>query len=162
MQILGYVGRVRTAVALGLIALSPPSIDLGTGKVDGHVVLGRTMAGVTAALGQPTQSFPAQQPSTMRYGSPWNVQVLFRREHGALRAWSIVVLDSKLTPAKVQRAVRERYADRYKLVRSYACRPPFGCRGDFAPTGTHTLHLGFGLTPGSKQAYVVLFNSSGS
>ena len=156
---MGYFARVRTAVALGLIALSPPSIDLGTAKVDGRVVLGRTMAGVTAALGSPTQSFPAQQRSTMRYGSPWNVQVLFRREQGALRAWSVAVLDPKLTPATVQRTVLAQYSDRYSLTRPYACTYT-GCRGDFAPTGTHTLHLGFGLTPGSKQAYVVLFRSS--
>ena len=157
---MGYFARVRPVVALGLLALTPTSIDLGTAKMDGHVVLGRTVAGVTAALGRPAQRLRSKQHYTLRYGSPWDIQVLFRREHGALRAWSIIVLNPKLTPATVQRIVAAKYTDRYKLLRSYACKPPFGCRGDFAPTGTHTLHLGFGVTTGSKQAYVVLFSAS--
>jgi len=32
---------------------------------------------VTGALGRPAQWFAAQQHFTMRFGLPWNVQVLF-------------------------------------------------------------------------------------
>jgi len=71
------LGSLARVLALGLIALSPTSVDLGTAKVDGQVVLGRTIAGVTGALGRPAQWFAAQQHFTMRFGLPWNVQVLF-------------------------------------------------------------------------------------
>lgn len=45
------------------------SIDLATGNVDGHRVLGRTIAGVTAALGRPGYRTGARSHYTLGWGS---------------------------------------------------------------------------------------------
>ena len=46
--------------AVGARAAAGHTIDLGTGRVDGHRILGRSIAGVTAALGR----------SDFRFGVP--------------------------------------------------------------------------------------------
>jgi hypothetical protein len=93
---------------------------------------------------------------------------LFRREHGALRAWSIVLVDPefrdarlgallRLTPHALQQAVLATYGDRFVLARRYRCTgTPPGCRGELAPRGAGRFHLGFGLIRGSHP-YLVLY-----
>jgi hypothetical protein len=92
--------RYSTSAAVLLVALatcgaataaSRRSLDLGTARVDGHVVLGRTLADVTASLGRPTWRVPGTRVYRIGYGDRKNFElmVMLRKQGGVLRAWSI-------------------------------------------------------------------------
>ena len=146
------------AAAVGQ-ATTAHSVDLASATIDGHRVLGRTVAGVTAVLGRP--DFRAGNQQRYRVGrdepTDFSLEVLFRRSGGTLRAWSVVfergaVRDPKLgdllarLPVSLQAAIRSRYADRYRLLRGYHCRANGDCVGEFAqPSGS--LRLSFGTEP---------------
>lgn len=144
-----------TVPAAGPQAATGHTVNLADGRVDGHRVLGRSVAGVTAALGRP--DFRAGLPSSYRIGwgrpSDFSVEVLFRRSGGTERAWSIVfergVSDVKLgallsrTSAALQAAVGSQYGAAFDLVRSYACTSGRECSGEFAAR-TGSLHITFG------------------
>jgi hypothetical protein len=152
----------------------PRSIDLATGLLGAHQVIGRSVAGVVAVLGAPDQRIGGQQTYTLRYEPrsavlpDWGLQVVFRREYGQLRAWSIVVVDPqfrdaklgallRLTPNALQKAVLATYGDRFALVRAYRCTGrPGSCRGELGPRGEGRYHLGFGLIRGA-HSYLVLY-----
>jgi len=142
--------------AAGAGGASVRTVDLYTGYVDGHRVLGRTIAGVTAGLGRPD----FRLGPTSRYRIGWgdrinfSVEVIFRRTGGVQRAWSIAfergpVRDPKLgdvlgrSPSSLQSAVLVRYGDTFKLVRRYACTA-IRCVGEFGPRAASSLHLTFG------------------
>jgi hypothetical protein len=155
------VAIVLAVAALGVgaassVASAGRTVDLTSGRLDGSRVLGQTVAQVTAALGRPDYRLPSP-----RYRIGWGqrpdfaVEVLFRRSHGILRAWSIAfergpVRDVKLgdllgrRSAALQRAVRSQYADSLTLVRPYACKGNGECVGEFAPRPGSHLHLTFG------------------
>jgi hypothetical protein len=137
---------------------SAHTVDLATGTVDGHRILGRTIAGVTAALGRPD----FRQGSRVHYAVGWGMrpdfsfEVLFRSVGGAERAWSIAlergpVRDVKLgdllsrnSPA-LQTAILKTYADSFKLVRAYRCSGSI-CAADLVQR-TGQLHLTLGTRP---------------
>lgn len=155
--------------------LPAKTIDLASGRLGGRPVLGRTVAGVTAALGRPDQRVPGVARYTLRYEptSPrlgnWGVQILFRRDHRALRAWSIVVADPsfreprigmllRLAPSALEKAVMADYGDRYSILRPYHCTTkPRQCRGELGPTGEGRLGLGIGALTPSGRTYAVLY-----
>jgi hypothetical protein len=135
------------------------TVDLATGRVDGHPVLGRTIAGVTAGLGRP--DFRIVSPSRYRLG--WGdrhnfaVEVIFRRRGGVQRAWSLAfergnVRDVRAgallarTPEALQTTLVASYGDTLRLVQSYHCKAG-RCVGEFAPRPGHGLHLTFGSRP---------------
>jgi hypothetical protein len=165
----------ETALASTNGALPARTIDLASGRLGGSTILGRTVAGVTAALGRPDQRIHGVARYTLRYEPPssqrasWGVQILFRRDGGALRAWSIVITDPtfreprigrllQLAPSSLQKAVIADYGDRYSVLRPYRCTSkPRQCRGELAPSGAGRLHLGIGSLLPSRQAYLVLY-----
>lgn len=151
------------------------TIDLASGQLGGHTVLGRTVAGVTAAVGRPDQRLRGiarytlrYEPTSSRLGN-WGVQILFRRDRGVLRSWSIVLTDStfrepktgrllRLTPSALEKAVIAGYGDRYAVVRPYRCTTkPAQCRGELGPRGAGRFRLGIGLLMQSRQTYLVLY-----
>ena len=154
----------RASVLLATAALALPggaaahTIDLSTGRVDGQRILGRTVAGVTAALGRPDFRTGPRAHYALGWGDrrDFSIRVIFRPAGGVERAWSIAferdVRDTKLgdllgrRPPALQRAVAKRYADRFRLVRPYACRRAI-CAGEFGPRAG-ALHLTFGTRPG--------------
>ena len=156
--------------------LPAKTIDLASGRLGGRTVLGRTVAGVTAGLGRPDERVRGVARYSLRYepSSPqrgsWGVQILFRRDHHALRAWSIVVVDPsfreprigtllRLTPSALEKAVLASYRDRYLLLRPYQCTTkPRRCRGELGPTGEGRLHLGIGALTASGRTYAVLYD----
>jgi hypothetical protein len=157
--------RLLVLCALGLLALSvvgaqaTPShtVELATGRIDGHSVLGRTVAQVTAALGRPDFRVGPRLRHRIGYGTPSNfsTEVIFRRSGGVERAWSIVfergpVRDAKIgdllqRSAGLQDAVLANYGTTFRLVRSYACKRT-GCSGEFAARNGG-IHLTFGTQP---------------
>jgi hypothetical protein len=142
--------------AAGAHGTTAHTIDLAAGRLDGHRILGRTIAGVTAALGRPDFRGGPHSRYRIGWGTPhdFSIEVLFRRSGGVQRAWSIVfergpIRDVKLgdvlepRSGALQAAVIARYGDAFRLLRGYACTREGACVGEFAPR-TGSLHLTFG------------------
>ena len=154
----------RLVLLLALAALAFPAsaapasthvVDLSTGRLDGHVIFGRTVAGVTAALGRP--DFRSGPRGVYRIGwgtrPDFSVEVIFRPIRGVERAWSIAfergpVQDVRLgdllgrSPTALRSAIRSRYADTFTLLRPYGCKAG-RCGGEFVAR-TGSIHLTFG------------------
>jgi hypothetical protein len=143
---------------LGAQATSGHTVDLTNGRVDGHSILGRTVAQVTAALGRPDFRVGPRSRHRIGYGTPsdFSTEVIFRRSGGVERAWSIVfdrgvVRDVKVgdllqRSAALQKAVLVQYGTTFRLVRSYACKNKTECSGEFAARNG-AIHLTFGTQP---------------
>jgi hypothetical protein len=172
------VALAVTGSTLASISTPRLAVDLGSGQIDGHRVIGRSVAGVTAALGAPGQRLPNKRRYLLRYDrlapplAGWGITVLFRQERGVLRAWSIALRDPRLTeprlgrllqltPKRFQEAVLTAYPDRFSIVRPFRCSgKPQRCRGELAPRDAARLHVTFGSSLGSKRPsldYVVVF-----
>jgi len=130
-------------------------VDLASGRLDGQVIFGHTVAGVTAALGRP--DFRSGPRGVYRIGwgtrPNFSLEVIFRPIGGVERAWSIVfergpARDVKLgdllgrSPRALQSAVRSRYADTFTLLRPYGCKAG-RCGGEFVAR-SGSIHLTFG------------------
>jgi len=157
-----HIGRVPLVALLSLVIAiaaavptssattdKPSQIDLANGYIDGHRVLGRTVAGVTAGLGRPDY----RKRGTRRYAigyrphPPFFVEVRFRREDGKLRAYSIVLQDITLEDARagrllrlgarrIQATIEREYGEMYSLSRAYRCRAGKLCTGEFRAAGS--------------------------
>lgn len=145
------------ALPAGAAGASGYTVDLATGRIDGHTILGRTVAGVTAALGRPDFHGGTRRTYMLGWGARPNfsIEVRFQPLGGVERAWSMAferdVRDVKLgdllvrsSPA-LQAAVVEGYADTFRLVRPYRCKNRI-CVGDFAQRNG-SLRLTFGTEP---------------
>jgi hypothetical protein len=143
--------------AVGAHAAAGRSVDLGSGRVDGHRILGLTVEQVAAALGRPDFRVGPRLRYRIGYGTRRNfsIEVLFRLSGGLQRAWSIVfergpVRDAKVgdllqRSAALQRAILANYGTTFRLVRSYVCKSKV-CVGEFAARRS-PLHLTFGTQP---------------
>jgi hypothetical protein len=133
------------------------SVDLANGRIDGHRVLGLTVAQVTAALGHPDFHAGPQSRYRIGYGTlrDFSTEVLFRPSGGVERAWSIVfergpVRDARVgdllqRPAALQRAILAKYGSAFRLGRTYACKRK-QCVAELDET-SGALHLTFGTQP---------------
>ena len=143
--------------AVGAQARTGTSVDLATGKVNGHRVLGLTVAEVEAALGRPDFRVGPRSRYRIGYGpqSGFSTEVIFRPSRGVQRAWSIVCEQGPVRDAKVgdllqrspalQKAIIDTYGPTFRLTRSYACNQNL-CVGEFAARDG-ALHLTFGTQP---------------
>jgi hypothetical protein len=162
---------VLVMLALSASASAAPTrvVDLTTGRMDGHLILGRTVAEVTAVLGRP--DFRSGPRSSYRIGwgarPDFAVEVIFRPSGGVERAWSIAfergpVRDVRLgdllgrSSAALQSAVRSRYADTFKLLRPFACKNG-RCVGEFAAR-SGTIHVTFG-THGTLGTWLTVWQA---
>lgn len=149
---------IRVVVLLAAFPGTTHSLGVSNGRIDGHPVLGRTVAGVTAALGRPDFRSGPRGRYVVGWGSRPNFsfEVIFRPSGGVERAWSIVfergpVFDVKIgdllgrSPAALQAAVRSRYTGTLELVRPYDCKKSV-CSGEFAARAD-TVHFTFGKRP---------------
>lgn len=154
----------------GATAATSHTIDLATGNVDGHRILGRTLAGVTSALGRPHYHSGPRSHYTLGWGRrpSFSVEVFFRPAGGIERAWSMAfeqhVRDVKVgdllgrSSASLQAAVRKTYGDTFTLVRPYTCKAG-RCVGELAARDG-TLHVGFG-TRASTGTWLTVWRSLG-
>ena len=147
-------------------------LDLSTGLVDGRRVLGRPVAGVTAALGRPDFRVGGGGRYRIGWGTPaeFSIEVIFRRSGSRWRSWSIVfrrgglVADVRIgdllnrPSSALQNQVIAKYGSTYKLVRGYACRPKSFCSGEFAQR-SGLLHFTFGTERG-EGTWVTLWTSA--
>jgi hypothetical protein len=146
------------ALPAGALSASARTIDLTTATVDGHRILGRTIAGVTAALGRPDFREGSRSHYVVGWGERPNFsfEVIFRPNGLVERAWSIVfergpVRDVSLgdllgrSSPTLQAAILKTYANSFRLVRPYRCKSRI-CVGDFAER-SGTLRLTFGTQP---------------
>ena len=140
--------------AVGAQAATGTSVDLATGHVNGHRVLGLTVAQVEAALGRPDFRIGPRSRNGIGYGlqSGFSTEVIFRPSGGVERAWSIVFERGPARDVKVgdllqrspalQKAITDTYGSTFRLTRSYACKQNL-CVGEFAARDG-ALHLTFG------------------
>jgi hypothetical protein len=175
MRLLG-ASAISAVVAGALIAGSAANVrpahtlELSAGRVDGHVVLGRTLAGVRAILGRPTFTRRTRWWYRAIWGrrEDFRVMVIFSRA-ARFRATSIVfergpLVDRKLgsvlalTPTRFQTAVEDRYGDHFVLVRPYRCRSKGLCTGVF-DSRDGRLHITFGRT-GQRGTFITMWRSS--
>jgi hypothetical protein len=144
--------------AVGAQATPGHTVDLASGRVDGHSILGKTIAQVTAALGRPDFRVGPRSRHRIGYGtqSDFSTEVIFRRSGSVDRAWSIVfergpVRDAKISDllqrsAAFQKAVLAQYGTTFRLTRPYACKHTTECSGEFAARNG-PIHLTFGTQP---------------
>ena len=145
--------------AAGARAATSHTVDLANGLLDGHRVLGRTIAGVTAGLGRPDFRLGPRSRYRIGWGSPtdFSIEVVFHRSGGVQYAWSIVFRHVAVRDVKIgdllgrrsrslQAAIVAGYGDIFRLLRPYACKSRGVCVGEFAPVGG-PLHLTFGTYP---------------
>lgn len=94
----------------------------------------------------------------------WSATVLFRRERGALRSWSVAFSDRRLreatlgTPLQLPpRRLQSRLVSELgmRVVKPYRCGTT--CRGDVAIRGSQ-LRVGFGRVD-RRPRYLVLYDS---
>jgi hypothetical protein len=169
------LSAVRLAVAAGVLAFAavpaiaaPPSavlrLDLQAQTLGGKPILGQTPRAVVAALGRPTSRTASLRRARFAYGheGDWAAIVLFRRERGALRSWSVVLGDRRLREPALGLPLRLpplRLQDRLvsefgmRVVKPYRCRA--FCRGDVEIPGTG-VRIGFGRERG-EPPYLVLY-----
>lgn len=144
----------------------PRTFELGVGTVGGHRLLGRSVAGVTAALGRPSERRPGRVRYVLRYavGPAGFVDVVLRRSRGRLAATSVVLQSGRLVeattgrllrlrPRQIQARIASAYADELTLRRAYRCRSTGLCSGEFAASGS-ALRVTFGTVGGARYINV--------
>jgi len=157
LLVLAMLAVLALPAAAGAVGASAHTVDLAKGYVDGHRILGLTVAQVVAALGRPDFRVGPRSGYRIGYGARENfsIAVIFRPSGGTERAWSIVfergtVRDLKIgdvlqPSAAFQHAILDKYGTVFRLVRPYACKNK-ECVGEFAARNG-PIHLTFGTQP---------------
>ena len=112
--------------------------DLAAGTVDGHPVLGLSVAAIRSTLGPPDYVERYVRRVDLGYGrrSRPRVEVIFNGTAWALDFEDPSDVEARLgrllerTPRALQALIARRYAGVFRLVRSYRCDPK-GCFGLF-------------------------------
>ena len=113
-------------------------IDLAAGTIDGHPVLGRTVAAVRSSLGPADYAERYLRRIDLGYGSRTRprLEVIFNGTGWALELEDPHDTEAKLgrllelTPQALQARIARLYSGAFRLVRSYRCDPK-GCFGIF-------------------------------
>jgi hypothetical protein len=157
------------AVFSGSAAAAPrpyERIDLGTARIDGHEIFGRSVAEVVAVLGRPDRigyfsSTNGIREPTLFYGGtrPGKaaLEVRFGVRQKRMRAFSLnfngpTLVDARLgqvlrlQPLELQRRIAAAYGDRYNLGIAYGSQPGRGCIGIFQ-TARRDVTATFGVNP---------------
>lgn len=169
VQIIMVFALVVPSMASGA---SGRRVDLANGQVDGQVVLGKTVAGVKAALGRPDYRSGKAAHLVLGWGTRPNfsVEVIFRPTAAGERAWSVAfeqhVRDVKLgdllgrSSLALERALRVVYRNRLVLVRPYRCAAGL-CVGEFAAR-SGALHVTFGTRSGPLGTWLTMWQAPAS
>jgi hypothetical protein len=161
------------AVKAGHAAAPAPPYDrlnLATGRVNGHDVLGRPLDEIEAALGRPATVSPRHMTPAMTaleigYGS--GLTITFHRTGRTFRAVSLEYRDPRLivagvgralqlAPTELERRIASAVGDRYRLVAAYGSQPSrLGCSGVFLPRAGGG-RLIFALDPVTRAASLLI------
>jgi hypothetical protein len=165
---LAVVAVVLTFTVTPAIAAAPAvlQLDLKAQTLGGRAILGQTPRAVVAALGRPKLRTQGPRRARFSYGREdhWTAIVLFRREGGVLRSWSVVLGDRRLREATLgfplqlpPRRLQSRLVSELgmRIVKAYRCRAI--CRGDVEAPGTR-VRVGFGREP-TEPPYLVLYQA---
>ena len=162
------VVRPCPAPSIGHVTAPAPlydRLDLATGRVDGHSVLGRPLGEIEGAFGRPSVTSPRRlTPSmtslTIEYGI--GLAIGFHRTGRVFRAVSLEYRDPRLTvtgvgralqllPTELERRIAATVGARYRLVVAYGSRPSrLGCRGVFQARAAR-VRVFFGVDPASRR-----------
>jgi hypothetical protein len=145
-------------------------VDLATGSVAGHPILGHTRADVERALGTPD----AARPALLLYGgtSPAAASLIVFFGRGDRALWLEYVDPAttdarlgrllRLQPPELQKRLIAAYGSRYALSFGYGSEPALvGCSGLFRARSGH-LDLAFGLDPSSLSRTFLRLSASRS
>lgn len=145
-------------VPAAVFAAGGHRIDLTSGEFDGHEVLGRSVADVTAVVGRPDFVSGSRRLRRLGWGrrDSFSFAVLFRPVNGRLRARTLIFESGsardvsigdvlRRTPKGLQSVIESKYANAFVLVRSFRCRSAGLCTGEFKSVDS-SLHLTFGRT----------------
>jgi len=138
MLVMGAVFAFLASGAQTSVAQRRFAVDLSTGYVDGHRLLGRSIAGVTASFGAPSWRHPRYANAPLYrigYGDRREpaMEVLFRRRSGMFRAVTVAfrkppLAESRLgsdmlalTPREFTRAVFEKYKGMFTVATPLKC-----------------------------------------
>jgi hypothetical protein len=166
--------RLAVVVFVAAVAVSPAAaaapvlrLDLATQTLQGKAILGQTPQAVVRALGRPTERMQGRRRARFSYGREehYSAIVLFRREGGVLRSWSVVLGDRRLhettlglplqlRPLRLQSRLVSDLGMR--IVKRYHCAAI--CRGDVEIPDSH-VRVGFGRVRG-EPPYLVLYSAT--
>lgn len=122
-----FPAGILAVVVVAATAAGAPSprltVDLGSGAINGHIILGRSPAQVTRSLGKPSWRLPGTQRYRIGYGERTNFRLMvrFQKRDRTLRAVAVAferqpVLEKQIgmnvlamTPRAFQDAVARRY-----------------------------------------------------
>jgi hypothetical protein len=173
------VVRLLLLTALALVAATTAAaprqhtVDLATGRFDGHAVLGATPARVRTMLGTPSRT---SGPSTrrvlawLRPGGALAYEVIFAERGGREHAVTLALetgafRDPRLgnllvrKPRSLAAGVRTRYGDLYRLVRPLARTPGGVLVGEFEQRAG-PLRVTFGAH-GRLGTFLTLWDAAG-
>lgn len=124
-------------VAAPATATSSPRlrVDLGSGAINGHVIIGRSLTQVIRSLGKPSWRLPGTRLYRVGYGERTNfsLMVRFRKQGGTLRAVAVAferqpLLEEQIgrnvlamTPRVFQRAVARTYGAMFTIKTRLHC-----------------------------------------
>ena len=137
-----------------------PSIDFGSALVDGHQLLGRSVAGVTAAFGRPTWRESSGSRFRLVYGDRMNFRmlVLFRREQGVFRAVTVAFEKQPVFEQRTgtnllavpPRAAAERTRAEYRNIR---LERPWRCKSGICTVVLRAVGTSYHVTFGRTDAH---------
>ncbi len=134
-----WIAVVATAMAsVSTVTAATPralTVDLGTGTINGHAILGNSLAEVTKQLGKPDWRVPGTRKYRIGYGQRTNftMMVRFTRKNGTLRAVTVAferppLLEKQIgtnvlamTPRAFQHAVARSYGNRLTIGTPRRC-----------------------------------------
>ena len=106
-----FSAAMLAVVVVAATATAAPSprltVDLGSGAIDGHVVLGRSPAQVTRSLGRPSWRLPGTRLYRVGYGERTNFRLMvrFRKQGGTFRAVAVTFERPPLLEKQIGRNV---------------------------------------------------------
>jgi hypothetical protein len=111
------------------------TVDLGTGAINGHVILGKSVAQVARSLGKPSWRMPGTRRYRLGYGdrTDFSLMIRFQKQGAALRAVAVAFERQPLferrigmnvlamTPRAFQSAVARSYGAGFTVATRLRC-----------------------------------------
>jgi len=150
---------VAVAASATASSTSAHTVNLATGQLDGHTILGLTPSQVSAVLGKPDAAHGTKSRYVLQWGggSPPHYEVIFTK-HGASERAVTLALETgayqdpkignilKPTPAAFASLMQARYGRIYRILKPLSHQPGGRSSGEFVQR-SGSLHVSFGSRP---------------